>query len=157
MGFDIQQYTGLWHEYARYPSIYENDCQGAQAEYFFDTKQNILRVKNSCLVGGQIIRSDWGTARPTDQDGILLLKFDRFGPDAPETPYCVLFTDYQNYALVGSQKLNYFWILLRKPVVSDEEISYLNEKAREFGFDPQRFIRNPEIHKIGSYNDPIAK
>lgn len=157
MGFDIPSYTGLWHEYGRYPSIYETDCEGAQAEYFFDEHRQILRIKNSCIVDGKVIRADWGTARPTDTPGIFMLKFDRFGVNAPEAPYQVLFTDYENYAFVGSHELNYFWILIRTPELYDDEVVYLNEKTRELGFDPQKLIRNPSIHKLGSRLDPIPK
>lgn len=157
MGFDTGSYTGLWHEYGRYPSIYENDCEGAQAEYFFDKEHQILRIKNSCIVDGVIIRSDWGTARPSGTDGIFLLKFDRFGANAPETPYQVLFTDYENFAFVGSHEYNYFWILSRRPQLYDDEVEYLNKKTRELGFDPRKLIRNPTIRKLGLRSDPLSE
>lgn len=122
INFDINRYLGRWFQIANLPLIYENDCNGAIADYSWNKELNGMRIINTCLVNNEEKRS---------REGIAFIeynnKYDRsklkvkFIDDGPKNDfyswYYVLYTDYCNYSIVGSPCKKYLWILSREPKI----------------------------------------
>jgi apolipoprotein D and lipocalin family protein len=112
--FDATKYMGLWHEQARDSSMpwESNDCQ--QARY---------TLKADGTVG--VLNSQYDPVKDEVSSAAAVATFDgaqgkvKFFPYAPAGDYRVLYTDYQNVAVVYScdtyliAKTEYVWVLTR--------------------------------------------
>lgn len=92
------QYLGTWWEYEKYPFIFEVGGKCIRAEYGKAADGDVT-VRNEQLFFNSK-RSVKGTAKVVG-DGKLTVTFD-LGLISPSSPYWVLSTDYQNYAVVYS-------------------------------------------------------
>lgn len=140
--FDLERYLGRWYEIGRYPLIYEEGCTGATADY--SLVEGGVRVINTCYTNHQPVRQDKGLARLTPFPGQFNLSFDRFN-HAFETPYIVLWTDYDHYAFVGDLENDYYYILSRYSILLPEEYDFIYDRTVNLGFSPQRVIVNLDI------------
>lgn len=149
--FDVNQYTGVWYEIARFKDTpFEKDGVCVTANYTIDTeKPGRIVVVNSERVGtpeGKV-RSVTGYAYTPEASvpAKLKVKFER---SPVEGDYQVLMTDYDNSALVyscqelaGVKMVDYAWILARKPTLDQETIDQLKDKLRvDLDVDVSRFM-----------------
>ena len=139
---DINRYTGIWYEIARFPHSFEKGLVGVTATYTL-RKDGKITVLNQGFVdsldGKQ--KQTTGVARIPDKDqpGKLKVKFFLFFGAA----YNILELDqgaYQ-YAKVGSSSPNYLWILCRQPAMNEETYRMLVDKAAARGYKVDRLIR----------------
>ena len=147
---DLSRYQGLWYELARMKDTeFEYGCTWATAKYTLQP-DGTMRLINTCYAGEQVAtdrfgmeRRDGGTARLPDPryPGRLLVKFDRF--PFFEGEYLVHWTDYDNYALVGSSNRRYLWLLSRQRPAPRRNIEWLMNWARYLGYDPRKLIADP--------------
>lgn len=126
---DLNRYLGNWFEIARKDHTFEKGMSHAQANYSLLGDGTIL-VMNSGIKGGKIKISK-GKAKLTDTDGLLRVSF--FGPFYSDYRVLMLDPDYQ-YALVGSKKGNYLWILARLPELSYDILCDILSEASERGY-----------------------
>jgi len=147
--FNPERYQGTWYELAKYPKLFERGCEMAVAEYTYKPRKNGLNVINKCYayVDGKLkkIRQVHGFATITDEPHNLSLKFD----NVPfSSTYTVVWTDYDNYALVGSPGwwiFGNFWLLSRYPIIGEKEMNRLLKLAEKYGFDRERIVINDKI------------
>jgi len=139
--FDPARYQGRWYEIARVPIVYEGDCTGAIADYYWDAKRRELRVLNICLFANQRKRARRGVARPIGNgpQGRFSLEFEGPGPSRAGE-YWVLETNYVGFALVGSKGAygEFLWLLARDEYVDQRDIDVWFEKARQRNFSTDR-------------------
>ena len=112
--FDAASYMGLWHEQARDAGMpwESNDCQ--QARYSLNADGTVA-----------VLNSQYDPKADQVSNATAVATFDgaqgkvKFFPLAPAGDYRVLYTDYQNLAIVYScdtyllAKTEYIWILTR--------------------------------------------
>lgn len=140
---DLNRYTGRWYEIARYWNPFERDCSTATADYVQEGQE--LIVINTCYDQNGNWRQNIGRAQPTPTG--LTVNFNYAldpsdGREISSSPgdYRVLWTDYQTFSFVGGGP--FYWILSRKPVITQRELSVLSAKTVELGYNPQRLIWN---------------
>lgn len=126
---DLNRFLGNWYEIARMDHGFERGISHAQANYTLQGDGSIL-VVNSGIRKGKVKVSQ-GKARLTDRTGLLRVSF--FGPFYSDYRVLMVDRDYQ-YALVGSGKDNYLWILSRTPVLSDAVLCYILGEAGDRGY-----------------------
>lgn len=135
---DYEKYMGLWHELAKIPFVWENDCDNATALYSLN-KDDTIHVINSCFMKGRKVYSREGTLRLNKEfyndPGKLNLKFGDGLPSDNEAPYWIHWTDYKNFALVGGPSGNFVWILGRKNQISKYELDNLMTHLHMLGYD----------------------
>ena len=135
--FDPVRYQGTWHEIARYPVQYEASCTNASADYIYDSVKKCIYVTNVCYCDNIVADIKQGIATETNVAGILSLTFGNV-----ISQYIVLQTDYVNYALVGTEGRTAFWILCRKPTMTQ---SLYNDCVRSMllhCYDPAKLNLN---------------
>ncbi len=144
--FDPMRYQGQWYEIARYPLMWEKDCEAASARYTWDDTKKVIMVENSCWKGGKVIRVRRGEAVPDPNDmSKATLTFTDGMPSGPPSPYWVHCTDYDNFALVGGPSGMYLWVLSRRDRITKEEARMVLEKVAKYGYNPDKLTANPSV------------
>lgn len=142
MNIDFSRYQGRWHEIAKIPFKWQQNCERSVAIYKFDPITQKLSVENQCWANDQMVYARRATAWVPDplQNNKLLIKFDDGLPADPVGDYWILWTDYEN-AIVGSP--NHVWWLSRKPYVHAVEVEPMLRKIKSFGYDIDKLMAHP--------------
>ena len=145
---DLHRYIGLWHEIARLPNRFQNQCAwGVTAEYALRPDGRI-DVINRCYRKDGSLDEAKGLARVEDPESNSLLKvsfFSIFGWRPIWGDYWIIdLADDYGYAVVCSPDRKYGWILAREPHLSDDVLEGIYERLRRQGFDPTAFEATPQ-------------
>ena len=145
--FSLEPYLGKWYDVAHYPTlVWQKGCAGSVAEYALVSK-GVISVKNTCLdAQGKVIYSRQGEARVANplMPSKLRIGFRDGLPADPEGWYWVLWTDYQNYAIVsGGPQSDYLWLLSRTPRLPLADVSGLLQRVDQLGYDSKRLVTSP--------------
>lgn len=146
---DVPRYMGQWHEIARLPMRFQDDCaRDVRAVYTLNDDASI-KVHNSCRRADGSVMQVEGLARAVDDSGSKLtvtfvprwLRWTGIG----RANYWVLRLDegYQT-ALVGTPDRKYLWVLSRTPQLNETVYQAYVQTAKEQGYDVARLIRNPQ-------------
>ncbi len=134
--FEPERYTGVWHEVARFPVLFEAGCVGVTAEYGLrDDGQ--LSVLNICRdAGGNETSRINGTAEIV---GPARLKVRFASVPFVAADYWVLWTD-EDYrtAVVGAPNGRSGWILNRTPDIRADRLAAARDILAFNGYDLSR-------------------
>jgi apolipoprotein D and lipocalin family protein len=143
--FDVKRYMGKWYEIAKIPFVWEVGCSFSEAEYSWDEDKQIINVKNSCLDGNKNVkRVSLGTATILDVKCPSKLKIV-FEENPNVGYYFILFTDYDNYSIVGGPTKQFLWILSRTSTVPLTDLPFLLNKVKYFGYNSDKIISNEKF------------
>jgi apolipoprotein D and lipocalin family protein len=155
---DLNRYQGKWHEIARLPIPYEQDCINSTAMYTLLANDKI-KVVNQCLANG-VPKSVSGIATPAPnarilpkgvydvpilQPGMLQISFPG-NPRKGDYYILDLATNYE-YSLVGTPDRTGLWILSRYPYMDPSLYERLVKKARNLGFDVEKLVFNQRLYQ----------
>ena len=136
--FELEKFLGKWYEIARFDHKFERDLHYVTAEYSL-REDGKVKVLNTGYKNGEKKQAE-GKAKivePELQNGYLKVAFFLFF--YADYRILLLDDDYQ-YALIGSKKDNYLWIMSRTPEL-DEDIKYrILREARRRGYDTHSLI-----------------
>ena len=147
--FDSSRYLGNWYEIARLPNRFENNCRPPIIATYALNPTNVrqIDVTNTCTTKRQQQSIVHGSAVFVGMTNVGQLKVT-FVPkfirwlSVGYGDYWVLYTDYNNVALVGSPDHAYLWILSRtnhlRPYILDKVMAV----ARDQGFDTDKLTFN---------------
>jgi len=159
--FQPERYQGMWYEQAKTINIpWQKDCCYATAEYTYTDSK--IELVNTCYNNqGKHQIKGIATMVPTKCNyAMLKVKFENM-PGCGD--YYVYYTDYDNFAIVGSPRRGYLWILSRERIISKENKMMLFNKARCLGYNihllkfnvfpqvmnlPKTVKANKEYHKL---------
>lgn len=143
---DLTRYSGRWHEVARFPMRFQDNsslrCEEVTATYF-PAAAGGISVLNECVNGldpARERRSARGVAYPVEGSGNARLRVSFFWPFYGDYWVLGLDPDYQ-WAVVGSPKRDYLWILSRTPSLPAPQMEQALAIARAQGFDLSRLMR----------------
>jgi apolipoprotein D and lipocalin family protein len=147
---DIKRYAGRWYEIARLPMPFQKAGESAIAEYGLNADGTVL-VHNIAIRpdGSQHdIRGSAKILNPPANTKLAVRFSTWFGPLIPvpkEGNYWVLYVDesYQE-AIVGTPDRKYLWLLARTSTISDQRYKALLARAKNFGFDVSRILKDPQ-------------
>lgn len=147
---NLDRYMGKWYELAKIPVIWEKDCAYGTAEYKLQ-KNGSISIKNTCYSHcNQPLFSYTGSAVLLSKNmmtpGNLSVTFDKM-PN--EGTYLIHWTDYDNYAVVGSPTGN-VWILGRKQSASKYEMDCLVTYVKNLGYNVRK-LEIPDETEITSF------
>lgn len=142
---DVQRYTGLWFEYARFPVFFQRGCTDTTAEYQI-IAEDTVSVYNRCLVdSGTRVKDITGQAT-IEGVGKLQVSF----PQVPfvKSPYWVLWVD-DGYeiAVVGTPNGSAGWILSRSKQPSQRLVDKVRSVLSEAGYDLTKLEITPHAMK----------
>jgi len=129
---DLEKYTGLWYEIAAFPARFQKGCSNTTAEYQLSTKGYVI-VINKCQ--RETRRTEIkGKAFVVPNSGNAKLKVQFFWPFRGDYWIFDLADDY-SWAVVGSPKRNYLWILARSPEMDTQLYDEITSRVAGKGFD----------------------
>ena len=138
---DLERYAGTWHEIARLPNRFERGLVGVTATYTLrdDGRITVLNQGRKETLDGEVKKAE-GYAKVPDPDepGRLRVYFTRFFGAA----YLILALDTEQYqyAMVGSRRRRFLWILSRTPQLDPAIFNRLTRKAESLGYDTGALI-----------------
>ncbi|MEM6825022.1 MAG: lipocalin family protein [Pseudomonadota bacterium] len=140
---DLDRYTGLWYEIARFPVRFQEGCTAVTAEYA-QIGDDRISVVNTCRDGapdGPERRVE-GTARVTGP-GRLGVRFS--GVPFIRAPYWVLWVDADyRTAVVGVPSGRAGWILNREPEIASDRLKAALEVLDFNGYDLREIVPTPQ-------------
>ena len=138
-GFDVDRYTGHWHEVARIENSFERGLTQATATYS-RSADNTIKVVNR---GYDPVRKQWkeaeGRAEFVDSPNRAALKVSFFGPFYGGYNVVALDENYQ-WALVVGSSTDYVWMLSRTPILPWHVRKHLMERAQALGVDVRKIV-----------------
>lgn len=149
---DLNKYSGRWHEQARLPNRFQEDCAGdVQADYTLNPDTTI-NVTNQC-------RKRDGSTEVAAGEGRLSRAAEPLDPAKLEVRFApkwlswlpMVWGDYwimrlegdYEYSLVGTPDRKYLWVLSRDKNPDEATVTQLLEYARTQGFDTSSVIVTP--------------
>ena len=145
---DLQRYAGKWYEQASLPMSQTKDCVSDTTALYTPQDDGTITVRNRCLTDDGSHKQADGEARQAGETTAQLEV--RFAPGwlswVPMVwgDYWVigLDDDYQ-WAVVGTPKQDYLWILSRSPQLDQDTYATLVERARRMGYAVDKLERTP--------------
>lgn len=138
--FNIKKYMGVWYEISKYENQFEKNCSHSSSYYILNSDDTVY-VLNTCYNDEwKRISSIEGTAYQI-QNNKFHVKFFEFDK-SNDANYIVLRTDYEYYAIVGSNDKNYLWILCRNKMMSSKKYNKLLEFCEKIGYDTNKLVLN---------------
>lgn len=136
---DLARYGGTWHEVARFPMYFQNQCVGDVTAQYSLLESGRIKVVNRCRTKtGQLKKSE-GNASVVKNSGNAQLKVSFFWPFRAD--YWVIGLDPQyRWAVVGTPNRKYLWILSRSARMAADDLSAAKAIASQQGFDVERLI-----------------
>lgn len=142
---ELERYTGVWYEIARFPHRFERNLAGVTATYTL-LPDGKIKVENKGYKGGLDGEpsSVVGKAKPAGDPGVGHLKVSFFWIFYAD--YYILDLDHDHYqwALVGSSSPGFLWILYRKPQMDQALRDSLINKAAALGYDVSKLELVPQ-------------
>ena len=145
--FDLGRYMGRWYDVAKIPFVWEVGCQYATADYSWDEEKQVIHIQNTCYDENKNIkRVSKGVGRIPDPNdpSKLKIKFEE-NPMKIDGDYFFNWTNYTQYAIVGSPTKAYVWILSRTPTIPKKDLPFLLEKIKSFDYDPDKIISSEKF------------
>jgi apolipoprotein D and lipocalin family protein len=145
---DLARYAGRWYEAARLPNSFQKQCVSDVTAQYAPRPDGRIDVLNRCKTTSGRIDEAHGIARKAG-DGKNDAKLEvRFAP-AVLSFLPAVWGDYwiiglgpeYTWAVVGSPKREYLWILSRTPRMSDTSYARALEIAKGNGFDVTRVVK----------------
>jgi len=144
---DLARYAGQWHEVAKYPNRFQQQCVGDTTATYGLRDDGDVSVVNRCRtrdgfdeVSGVARRVDGRTDRLQVSFLPAALRWLPIGWG----DYWVieLAPDYR-YAVVGEPSRRYLWVLSRSRQLSPEDRRAIDARLPAHGYDPARLVDSP--------------
>ncbi|WP_338055551.1 lipocalin family protein [Shimia biformata] len=149
-GLDLNRYSGLWYEIARFPNRFEKNCFAVTAEYALreDGKISVVNTCRTGAVDGPVKQAE-GVAIVAEPGKLEV----GFAPGSSVLPflrgdYWVLdVTPDYSVAVVGTPAGRTGWILARSPQISDAALSEAMQVLSDNGYDVTELRAVPQMER----------
>lgn len=129
---DLNRYAGKWYELARMPNRFEKKCdRDVTAEY--TREGDSIRVENRCVKADGSLTTAKGKAKIADTATNAKLKVTFFWPFYGDYWIIGLDSAYK-WAVVGTPKRDYLWILSRTPSLPKDEMEKVMRVVEQRGY-----------------------
>jgi apolipoprotein D and lipocalin family protein len=137
---DLARYLGRWYEIARYPNLFEEQCdRDACADYALRDDGRI-DVLNSCVRKDGSHSEAKGWAKISNPSTNAKLRVTFYWPFFGDYWVLELGENYE-YAVVGEPSRKYLWILSRTPQMSEDQYHVITGDLAAKGYDAARLVR----------------
>ncbi len=139
---DLARYLGTWHEVARMPNRYQEDCVSGTTATYLRGEDGEIVVRNACTTGdGERISVDGVAREVVSGSGNLQVRFaPRWLAWLPVwADYWVLDLDPDyRWAVVGGPTRKFLWVLARDPQLDPDVFDGIKARAAARGYAVER-------------------
>ena len=144
---DLDRYLGVWHEIARYPNRFQEQCASDVTATYTRNADGTLGVVNACRkAGGETMRAR-GQARMVTPPATLAVRFApawlAWLPLVWGDYWVIDLADDYRYAVVGEPSREYLWVLARDFRLAEADWQRIVARLPALGYDPARLVRTP--------------
>jgi len=136
---DLARYVGTWHEIARFPMYFQNQCVGDVTANYSKMDNGKIKVINRCRTKDGEFDQAEGSASVVDNTGNAQLKVSFFWPFRADYWIIGLDPEYR-WAVVGNPNRKYLWILSRTKNMTADDLTAAKATALAQGYDLQQLI-----------------
>lgn len=145
---DLSRYAGTWHEVARMPNRFQDQCVGDVTATYRLRTDGMIDVLNRCRLEDGSYDEAVGLARVVDPDSKAKLEvsfFSLFGWRPFWGDYWIIELDPEyRYAVVAEPGGRYAWVLARQAALDEFSRPQMRQRLRELlrrvGYDPERLV-----------------
>jgi apolipoprotein D and lipocalin family protein len=142
---DLARYVGTWHEIARFPMRFQNQCVGDVTANYIKMDNGKIKVVNRCRKqDGEFAQAE-GSASVVDNTNNSQLKVSFFWPFRSDYWIIGLDPEYR-WAVVGNPDRKYLWILSRTKTMTPDDLAAAKASALAQGYDLKKLI-NSDINQ----------
>ncbi|QZA78054.1 lipocalin family protein [Deefgea tanakiae] len=131
---DLARYVGTWHEIARFPMYFQNQCVGDITANYSKMDNGKIKVINRCRTKEGEFDQAEGSASVVENTGNAQLKVSFFWPFRADYWIIGLDPEYR-WAVVGNPNRKYLWILSRSETMAPNDLAAAKTSAVAQGFD----------------------
>ena len=131
---DLARYVGTWHEIARFPMYFQNQCVGDVTANYSKMDNGKIKVINRCRTKEGEFDQAEGSASVVENTGNAQLKVSFFWPFRADYWIIGLDPEYR-WAVVGNPNRKYLWILSRSETMAPSDLALAKASAAAQGFD----------------------
>ena len=148
---DVERFTGLWYQIARYYNPAEGDLAAVTAEYSLND-DGTVKVVNRGLVGGldgpPVSIEGFARVVDTETNAKLAVTFTD-PPVQREFEFWIIeLGEYYSYAVVSNSMRSTLYIISRTPTLEESTYQDLIDRLTMRGFDPDRIILTPQVDEM---------
>ena len=147
---DLNKYAGQWYEIAKYPNKFQKQCVGNTSATYTLKGEGKIEVLNRCLKKDGSMNDAIGEAKVIDKTSNAKLevrfapKFLSFLPMVWGDYWVIDLAKDYSYSVIGTPDRKYFWILSRRPEMSDSTYQEILRRAEQQGFLPVKVEKTPQ-------------
>jgi apolipoprotein D and lipocalin family protein len=130
---DLARYIGQWHEIARFPMYFQNQCVGDVTANYSQMENGKIKVINRCRTKDGEVDQAEGSASVVENSGNSQLKVSFFWPFRADYWVIGLDPDYR-WAVVGNPNRKYLWILSRTKTMTPSDLAAAKASAAAQGY-----------------------
>ena len=131
---DLARYVGTWHEVARFPMYFQNQCVGDVTANYSQMDNGKIKVINRCRTKDGEFDQAEGSASIVENTNNSQLKVSFFWPFRSDYWIIGLDPEYR-WAVVGNPDRKYLWILSRSKTMTPSDLAAAKASAIAQGFD----------------------
>lgn len=136
---DLARYVGTWHEIARFPMYFQNQCVGDVTANYSKMDNGKIKVINRCRTKDGEFDQAEGSASVVENTGNAQLKVSFFWPFRADYWIIGLDPEYR-WAVVGNPNRKYLWILSRTKNMAPTDLAAAKASALAQGYELQQLI-----------------
>jgi apolipoprotein D and lipocalin family protein len=138
---DLARYVGTWHEIARFPMYFQNQCVGDVTANYSKMDNGKIKVINRCRTKDGEFDQAEGSASVVENTGNSQLKVSFFWPFRADYWVIGLDPEYR-WAVVGNPNRKYLWILSRSQTMTSSDLAAAKASALAQGYDLQQLVNS---------------
>lgn len=143
-GVDIKRFMGDWYVIANIPTFLEMKAHNSVETYRLDTDGTIATTftfRKGGFDGPLKSYHPRGFIRDTESNAVWDMQF--LWPVKSEFLIIYLTEDY-SITVIGRSKLDYVWIMARKPAISEADYRKILDFLAGVGYDTGRVVKVPQ-------------
>ena len=154
---DLQRYTGTWHEIAKIPNRFQDQCVADTTATYTLRDDGRIDVLNRCQLEDGSYDEANGIARivDTETNAKLEVSFVNFlGRQWFWGDYWIigLAEDY-SWVVIGHPDRTYGWVLARQPELVKSVMDGIEQILKDNGYQAYQFAYSPGRTPFGTAND----
>lgn len=132
---DLDRYSGVWYEYARYENFFERGCENVTAQYF-KRPDGLVDVTNTCVLNDaqRTVKITHGKAKVLPNSNNSKLKVSFAGPFYFGDYWILDRAEDYSWSIVGEGSGKYLWLLTRDKHPSETTVKMMMAHAEELGY-----------------------